>query len=364
MVVIDGKKTPLFEEHVAAGGKMVPFAGYVMPIQYQGITAEHKAVRSGMGMFDLSHMGEFLVRGDDELAAIDSLMTNEIANLDVWQARYTPMCFESGGIVDDLLVYRYPDHLMLVVNASNIEKDLKWVRDHVPAGVEVENASDATALIAVQGPQASSFLQTLTDYPLDSIAYYHFAEGTVAGVSATISRTGYTGEDGLELYVPADTAAELWRKLREAGEPRGLTLVGLGARDTLRLEAGLALYGNDIDDVTTPLEGGLGWTVKLDNRDFIGADALRRQKAEGVRRRSVAFEMLDRGIPRQHCPVVVSGESPGEVTSGTFSPTFAKGLGLASVPSAGASVGTRIDIDIRGSTHPAVVVKRPIYKRA
>jgi aminomethyltransferase len=342
---------------------MVPFAGFEMPIQYAGITSEHKAVRTTMGMFDLSHMGEFIVRGGDYLSVIDGLMTNEITNLEIGQARYTPMCFEHGGIVDDLLVYRYDNHVMLVVNASNIDKDLAWVRSHVSSDVCVDNVSDDTALIAVQGPDASAFVQTFTDRDLSSIGYYHFVEGMVATVPATMSRTGYTGEDGFELYVDADRAEEVWRALLAAGAPKGLCPVGLGARDTLRLEAGLALYGNDIDDSTSPLEGGLGWTVKLDGRDFVGAAALRKQKADGVTRRSVAFEMSGRGIPRQHCAVMSGERSVGEVTSGTFSPTFGKGLGLASVPMTMATVGTDLDIDIRGTTHSGCVVKRPMYRR-
>lgn len=342
---------------------MVAFGGYIMPIQYAGVMTEHRAVRSAAGMFDLSHMGEFILSGGEALAAVDVLMTNEMANVAVGQARYTAMCLVSGGIVDDLLVYRYANHLMLVVNASNIEKDFDWITGRLPDTVSVRNVSDATALIAIQGPEATAIVQELTDADLTQIAYYHFAAGAVAGVECTISRTGYTGEDGVELYADASQAVELWRALRREGEPRGMALVGLGARDTLRLEAGLALYGNDIDGGTTPLEGGLGWTVKLDNRDFVGAPALRQQKADGLTRRSVAFEMLDRANPRPHCPVVIDGAVRGEVTSGTFSPTFAKGLGLAYVPVDRASAGTPIEIDIRGVNHPAQVVKRPIYRR-
>ena len=264
----------------------MPFAGYLMPIEYIGIIAEHRAVRSTMGMFDLSHMGELVITGSDALHAVDALMTNEITNLDSGQARYTPMRLENGGIVDDLLVYRYPDRVMLVVNASNIDKDLAWVRDHLPPDVYVSNVSDDIALIAIQGPHATHYVQRMTDVQLDQIGYYHFSEGDVANVPATISRTGYTGEDGLELYVHAVRAPELWRALAGAGEPGRPALVGLGARDTLRLEAGLALYGNDIDETTNPLESGLGWTVKLDGRSFVGSDALRKQKSDGVNRRT------------------------------------------------------------------------------
>jgi len=362
--VADEKRTPLYDQHVAAGGKMVPFAGYLMPIEYAGIIAEHRAVRSGMGMFDLSHMGEFVVSGQRAIAGVDCLMTNDVAGLEVGQARYTPMCLGNGGIVDDLLVYRYPEHLMLVVNASNIDKDLAWILRHVPDGVEVANRSDDIALIAVQGPDATALVQSVSTQDLARIEYYHFSEGEVAGIAATVSRTGYTGEDGVELYVDRTQATSLWKSLWQAGEPRGLTLVGLGARDTLRLEASLALYGNDIDETTTPLEAGLSWTVKLAGRNFVGSEPLTQQKESGVTRRLVAFEMLDRSIPRPHCHVVVDGVNAGEVTSGTFSPTYSKGLGLAYVPTSHAGVGASVGIDIRGQTHPAQIVKKPIYRRS
>jgi aminomethyltransferase len=362
--VAEEKRTPLYDEHVAAGAKLAPFAGYVMPIEYTGIIAEHRAVRSAMGMFDLSHMGEFIVSGEGALEAVDRLMTNEITSLDVGQVRYTPMCLDSGGIVDDLLVYRFPDRVMLVVNASNIEKDWEWITSHLPSNVRTRNVSDDIALIAVQGPDATTFVQSMTDVDLTPIGYYHFREGKVSDLPATISRTGYTGEDGLELYVEALFAADLWEALVSVGKPRGLALAGLGARDTLRLEAGLALYGNDIDETTTPLESGLGWTVKLEGRDFVGADSLRRQKAEGLTRRLAAFEMLDRAIPRPHYMVDAGDSSVGEVTSGTFSPTFGTGLGLAYLPPMAAKVGTAIEIDIRGQRHPARVVKKPIYQRS
>ena len=358
------KKTPLYDEHVAAGAKMVPFAGYSMPVEYAGILSEHRAVRSAMGMFDLSHMGEFKVTGATAAEAVDELMTNSIANLAPWQVRYTPMCLDSGGIVDDLLVYRHPDHMMLVVNASNIDKDYRWVEEHLPAPAKLENISDDVALIAIQGPKAVGFIQSLTTVEVDKVPYYSFSEGIVAGILATLSRTGYTGEDGVELYVTAARAAELWRELRDKGEPLGLAPVGLGARDTLRLEAGLALYGNDIDESTTPLEAGLGWTVKLEGRKFPGHEAIAQQKTSGLTRRLVAFEMLDRSIPRPHFPVLVEGVAVGQVASGTFSPTFSQGLGLAYVPLESAKAGTKVEIEIRGQPHPAQVVKKPIYQRS
>lgn len=357
------KQTPLYEEHLKAGARIVPFAGFLMPIQYTGIIDEHRAVRQSMGMFDLSHMGELRVTGRDMIRAVDRLMTNDVATLDIHQARYTPMCDPDGGIVDDLLVYRLQDHIMLVVNASNIDQDVQWIRDHIGDGVDVDNVSDAVALIAVQGPAAPAFVQSLTDTDLGSIGYYHFATGTVAGVDTVISRTGYTGEDGFELYVGAEDALRLWQALRRQGDPAGLKLVGLGARDTLRLEAGYMLYGNDIDQTTSPLEAGLGWAVKFLDSDFVGRAALERQKAEGVPRRMMALEMLDRAIPRAHFPIKAGDEQVGELTSGTFSPTFGRGIGLGYVSTDSAKVGADVSIEIRDQPHPAHLVRKPIYKR-
>jgi aminomethyltransferase len=357
------KKTALYDEHVAAGGRVVPFAGYLMPIQYAGIIEEHRAVREAAGLFDLSHMGEFRVTGRDAVTAIDGLVTNDIAGLEIGQIRYTPMCYPDGGIVDDLLVYRADDHLMLVVNASNIDKDLQWVCDHVKGDVRVENRSDDTALIAIQGPVAESLLSEQTDLDLPSIEYYRFTTGTVAGVHALVSRTGYTGEDGFELYLEPADAPPVWRALLDAGRERGLRPIGLGARDTLRLEAGLMLYGNDIDETTSPLEAGLGWTVKFADEPFIGRDILERQKSDGLSRRMVAIDMGDRAIPRQHYPVLVGKEQIGEMTSGTFSPTFGHGIGLAYVRRDVAKVGTDLSVEVRGSAHPARVVRKPMYKR-
>jgi aminomethyltransferase len=357
------KQTPLYEEHRAAGARIVEFAGFLMPIQYSGIIEEHRAVRRRMGMFDLSHMGELKVTGSDRIAAVDRIVTNDVARLEVGQVRYTPMCYPDGGIVDDLLVYRFEDHLMLVVNASNIAKDLEWIASHLEGDARVENVSDETALIAVQGPVAERFLQRFAEIDLKGIRYYHFATGKVAGAEAIVSRTGYTGEDGFELYLPAGDAVPVWRALQERGESEGLALVGLGARDTLRLEAGLMLYGNDIDQTTTPLEAGLAWTVKFGESDFIGRDALERQKAEGVTRRMVALEMLDRAIPRQHYVIGRSGETIGEVTSGTFSPTLERGIGLGYVRRDQAGAGTEVDVEVRGAGHPARLVKKPLYKR-
>jgi aminomethyltransferase len=342
--------------------RLVPFAGFVMPLQYSGIIEEHQAVRKAMGLFDLSHMGEIRVRGPGALEAVDGLVTNDIGGLAPGQVRYTPMCYPDAGIVDDLLVYRFADHFMMVVNASNIETDLNWIRQHV-RDAEVEDVSAATALIAVQGPKAAGFLQGFTPTALQDIAYYHFAMGRVAGQDAIVSRTGYTGEDGFELYIDAVDAPAVWQALLSAGADEGLKPIGLGARDTLRLEAGYMLYGNDIDSTTTPLEAGLGWTVKFGEADFIGRSALEQQRSEGVSRRMVQFEMLDRAIPRPHYAIQGDGAVIGETTSGTFSPTFGKGIGLAYVETPVAKPGTEVAVAIREQPHPARLVRKPLYKR-
>ena len=343
---------------------MVSFAGYRMPIEYSGIIAEHNAVRTSLGMFDLSHMGEFVLRGPQALEAIDRLVTNDVCSLDVWQARYTPLTREDGGIVDDIIVYRYPDKVMLVVNASNIPKDFEWISSHLGDGVTIENKSDDIALIAVQGPRSVPFVQTLTSTDVAAVPYYHFTTGEIRDIPVTISRTGYTGEDGVELYAASSQAAKLWRLLKDEGEAAGLTLIGLGARDTLRLEAGLALYGNDISDATTPLEASLGWTVKMEANGFVGKEALARQRESGLSRRLMAFTMTDRSIPRPHYPVFIEDNQVGEVTSGSFSPTFGHGIGLAYVDANSARVGNHVDIEIRGKRHPAEIVKKPIYRRS
>lgn len=357
------KRTPLYDEHLRAGARMTPFGGFVMPVQYAGIIEEHRTVRSRAGLFDLSHMGELRVSGPDALRAIDRLVTNSIHDLAVWQVRYTPMCLPSGGIVDDLLVYRFPDHLMLVVNASNVDKDFAWVRRHAGAEVVVENISDLTALIAIQGPESERVLQAETDLRLEDIPYYHFRLGRVGGVEAVVSRTGYTGEGGFELYVAPADAPSLWRRLLDGGAGVSIRPIGLGARDTLRLEAGYMLYGNDIDDRTTPLEAGLGWTVKFGPHDFVGRAALERRRAEGLPRRLMALRMLDRAIPRPHSTIMRAGEPIGEVTSGTFSPTFERGIALGYIRTGSANGGDTVDVDIRGSAHPAEIVRKPMYKR-
>jgi len=357
------KRTPLHEQHRALGAKLVPFAGYEMPVQYPaGITAEHRAVREACGVFDVSHMGEFIVTGPDAVAFVNRVTTNDVAKLAVGQAHYSTFLNERGTIEDDCLVYRMADRLMLVVNASNREKDLAHVlRYRDGMDVAVEDRSDDFALLAVQGPRAEAALQPLTGIDLSAIPYYWFAEGSVAGVSGLVSRTGYTGEDGFELYVPAADAPRLWDALMAAGQ---ITPCGLGARDTLRLEMGMALYGNDIDDTVTPYEANLAWLVKLAKGDFVGKPALEAQKAAGIPRRLVGFTVAERAIPRHGYPVLVDGTPSGAVCSGTMSPTLGVAIGTCYVPAAHAAPGTAIEIDVRGKRVAATVTKPPFYKDA
>ena len=358
------KRTPIWEEHRNAGAKLVPFAGYDMPVQYRsGIIAEHHAVRRQVGMFDVSHMGEIEVRGPQALDLVQYVTTNDASKIEVGQAQYTVMCRPDGGVIDDCIVYRLADHYMVVVNASNRVKDRDWIMHHSEKfDCEVTDRSDEIALIAVQGPKAQQVVAKLTDTNLDAIGYYHFDEGDVGGAAAIISRTGYTGEDGFELYIDAKDAVGLWRKLLEAGAPEGLIPAGLGARDSLRLEMGYALYGNDIDEKRTPLEAGLGWVTKLDKGDFIGADALRKLKEAGVRQRLVGFVLKERGFPRHGYEVRVNGQGAGEVTSGTVSPSLDKGIGLAYVATEHSKPGTTIDIIVRDKAIPAEVTRPPFYK--
>ena len=357
------KRTPLHDVHVALGAKIVPFAGYEMPVQYPaGITAEHKSVREGCGMFDVSHMGEFWVTGDRAVDFVNYVTTNDVAALAVGQVQYSTILNHRGTIEDDCLVYRFQHRIMMVVNASNAEKDFAHIVRHAAAfGVEVHDASDEMALIAVQGPKAERVLQPLTKTPLSPIQYYHFAEGEVAGRRAIISRTGYTGEDGFELYVANDDAVAVWQAVMTTGN---VAPAGLGARDTLRLEMGMALYGNDIDDTVTPLEGNLAWLVKLPKGDFVGRDVLVKQKADGVPKKLVGFTMEGRNFPRHGYPVFHDGSPSGVVCSGTMSPTLGIPIGTAYLPAAAAKEGTRFEVEIRGARVPATVTKPPFYKHA
>ncbi len=358
------KRTPLHEEHEKLGGKIVPFAGFEMPVQYPtGITAEHLNVRKAAGLFDVCHMGEFEIRGPQALDLIQYVTVNDASKLTVGQAQYSAMCMEHAGIVDDLLVYRFPDHYMLVVNASNKEKDLAWIQARAPAfDAVVIDKSDETALLAVQGPAAARIVADLTEEDLDEIGYYRFCVGQVASIEAIISRTGYTGEDGFELYVAPDDAVALWTALMDVGEGVGLAATGLGARDSLRLEMGYALYGNDLDDEHTPLESGLGWITKLDGGDFIGRDVLVKQKEEGVTRKLVGMMLTEWGFPRHGYPLVVDGSEVGVVTSGTLSPSLGVGVAMGYVTPELASTGSEVGVLIRDKAIPAVVQRPPFYR--
>ncbi|MFN7914397.1 MAG: glycine cleavage system aminomethyltransferase GcvT [Vicinamibacterales bacterium] len=361
------KKTPLNARHRALGARMVPFAGWDMPVEYSGITAEHLAVRERAGLFDVSHMGQVEIAGANALEAVQRISCNDATKLQIGQAQYSGLLTEQGTFVDDLLVYRLgPQHFMLVINASHIEKDFDVISEGIkPAGDAVAvNVSARYALIAVQGPRALEIVQPLTGIDLSAMKYYWFAHGEIAGVRGTVSRTGYTGEDGFEIFVPPQMADKVWLALTAAGEPFGMIPCGLGARDTLRLEAAMCLHGNDIDETTTPVEAGLSWIVGWKKDQFIGSDVLKRQKAEGPARKLVGFEMVDRGIARHGYPIVANGESVGVVTSGTQTPYLKKAIGLGYVPAALAAPGTGIEIDVRGRRLKATVVPTPFYKRS
>ena len=357
------KRTPLHEIHIALGGKIVPFAGYEMPVQYTGgITAEHRAVRERCGIFDVSHMGEFWITGERAVDFVNHVTTNDVAALAVGQVQYSTILNERGTIEDDCLVYRIADRIMMVVNASNAAKDFAHIGRHAARfGVHLDDASEETALLAVQGPEAAEILRTLTSLDLGAIRYYHFAKGAVGGHDAVVSRTGYTGEDGFELYIPNDAAVPLWNAIVNTGR---VTPCGLGARDTLRLEMGMALYGNDIDDTTTPLEAGLSWLVKLGKGEFVGRDALVAQKERGLSRRLVGFTMAERSFPRHGYPVFHGGQPSGVVCSGTMSPTLGIPIGTCYLPLGATKEGTTFEIEIRGKRVPATVTKPPFYKHA
>lgn len=358
-------KTPLWECHRSLGGKMVPFGGWDMPVQYSGLSDEHTAVRTRAGLFDVSHMGEIRVKGPNAFDVVQRLTCNDVAALDDGKIQYSAFLTERGTFVDDLLTYRLaPDDYLLVVNASNTAKDVAWAKAAAVDGASVTDESSAWAQLAVQGPKAQEILQKLVDVDLATIAYYRFKWANVSGARAIVSRTGYTGEDGFEVYLPSENAPKVWDAILEAGKPFGILPAGLGARDTLRLEAKLALYGNDIDDTVTPWEADLGWIVKMKKGDFIGRDALEKQKAAGITRKLTGFEVTGRGIARHGHPLKMdeSGKS-GLVTSGTQTPTLGKAIGLAYVPVESATPGKKLTIDVRGREVPAVTVPTPFYKR-
>ncbi len=356
------KKTPFYEKHVKHGAKIVPFAGFMMPIQYKGIMEEHRTVRNGIGVFDVTHMGEFIVRGQNAETFLNKITVNNVSKLEIGQVQYSAMCYPDGGIVDDLLVYRFVDHYMMVVNASNIDKDFKWAQENLIVGVDLQNISEKTALLAIQGPASFEVLQKLTDVALHNIPYYHFVEGNLAGEQMIISRTGYTGEKGFELYHDPAFSSGLWDLIFDAGKEYDIQPIGLGARDTLRLEMKYCLYGNDIDQTTNPLEAGLGWITMLDKGDFNGSAALKKIKAAGLSRKLVAFEMSDKGIPRHGYPIIAGDTVVGEVTSGTQSPSLNIGIGMGYIKNEFSKIGTEIFIDIRGRKLKANVVRPPFVE--
>lgn len=362
----DLKSTALEQIHIALGAKMVPFAGYNMPVQYSGLRQEHAAVRERAGMFDVSHMGEFFVEGPDAIPFLQKVTSNDVSKLIPGKIQYSCFPNEQGGIVDDLLVYCFSEeHFLLVVNASNMDKDWNHLQNYT-SGYEVElsNQSDDYSLLAVQGPKATEILQTLTQVNLNEIRYYNFIIGRIAGIEEVIiSATGYTGAGGFELYVPNEHAAKLWNSVIEAGEPYGLLPAGLGARDTLRLEMGMCLYGNDIDDTTSPLEAGLGWITKF-SKDFISSQTFAKQKEEGLSKKLVGFEMIDRGIPRHGYEIAKNGKVVGRVTSGTASPSTGKNIGMGYVPIELSAEGSEFDVLIRNKSIKAQVVKLPFYKKS
>ncbi|MCK9409224.1 MAG: glycine cleavage system aminomethyltransferase GcvT [Bacteriovoracaceae bacterium] len=358
------KRTPFFEIHQHAGAKIVPFGGYEMPVQYAGIMDEHKTVRTAVGVFDVSHMGEFFAKGPQALSFLQSITINDVSKLTPGKAQYSAMCYESGGIVDDLLVYMLAEQsYMIVVNASNIDKDWEWMKQHCPSDVTFENKSDVTALLAVQGPKSLATMQKLTSVDLSAIPYYHFAQGNLVGVDMIISRTGYTGELGFEIYFGIEHATSVWKAIFEAGKEFGIAPIGLGARDTLRLEMGYCLYGNDIDQTTNPIEGGLGWITKLAKADFVAKSVLERTKADGPKRKLVGMMLTEKAVPRHGYPLLVNGANVGVVTSGTFSPSLEKGIALGYVDQPHTEVGSKIQIDVRGKSVEATVVALPFLKK-
>lgn len=363
--MVEPKRTPLYEEHLAAKAKLIDFGGWEMPVQYAGVIDEHHAVRTKAGLFDVSHMGEIDVRGKEALAFVQMLITNDASKLVDGKILYSPMCYPNGGIVDDLLVYRYnQEHFFIVVNASNADKDYAWMVEQTEEfDVVVENVSDQYAQLALQGPLAETILQRITNVNLAQIKYYGFTHGDVDGVPCLISRTGYTGEDGFEIYVSPEYGRQLWRKVLEIGAPEGVQPIGLGARDTLRFEARLPLYGNELGPEISPLEAGLGIFVKLDKAAFIGKYALLTQKEQGVPRKLVGLEMIGRGIARSHYPLQKDGVEIGFVTSGSFSPTLNKNIALGLIRSDLAVQGDVLDVMIRGKAVQAKMIPTLFYQR-
>jgi len=359
------KRTPLFESYKEFGGKTIDFGGWELPVQFSSIKEEHEAVRTRAGLFDVSHMGEIEVKGTDSLDYLQRMMTNDISRLINGAAQYTAMCYENGGTVDDLLVYKLADnHYLLVVNASNIDKDYQWLNDHAERDVTLENLSGNIAQLALQGPLAEKVLQKLSSTDLSQIGVFKFQQGIeINGKKVLVSRTGYTGEDGFEIYCESKDAAELWHAILAAGKQEGILPCGLGARDTLRFEANLALYGQELSPDISPLEAGIGFAVKLNKEAFIGKEALVKQKENGILKKSVGIEMIDRGIPRHGYPVYKGEKLIGVVTTGTQSPTLKKNVGLALISTENSELNSEVEVEIRGKRVKAKVVSTPFYKR-
>lgn len=366
-VMVEGlKRTPLYPLYEKYGAKLVDFGGWELPVQFSRISDEHQAVRERAGLFDVSHMGEVEVKGKDALNYIQKIITNDASKLVDGKALYSPMCYPDGGTVDDLLVYRYvEDHYLIVINAANIEKDFEWFQSHLEGDVHIKNISDQVSQLALQGPLAEKVLQKMADTDLSSIEPFYFVpEANIEGIRAMVSRTGYTGEDGFEIYLSNADAPKLWEKILEVGKDEGVLPCGLGARDTLRFEAKLPLYGQELSKDISPIEAGLGFFVKLDKGDFIGKAILAEQKEHGAQRKLVGIEMIDRGIPRSHYLVYVGDEVIGEVTTGTQSPTLQKNIGLALIKKEHADIGNEVFVEIRNKKLKAKIVKTPFYKRS
>lgn len=358
------KITPLNQIHKALNARMVPFAGWEMPVQYTGVIDEHLAVRKSCGLFDVSHMGEIEVSGPKALDAVQKIATNDASKLKNGQVQYSLLCYPNGGVVDDVTLYKFSDtRYMFCVNASNAEKDFQWMQENIGRIADVKNISDDFGQLAIQGPLSQEILQNTCNLDLSLIRYYHFQEGIVAGVNAIVSRTGYTGEHGFEIYTKGNDTVKVWQTFMEAGKNFGIKPIGLGARDTLRLEMGFPLYGNELNENTTPLEAGLNKFVKLDKPDFIGKDVLEKQARQGVQKKLVGLEMIEPGIPRSHYKIFAQEKAIGEITSGTMSPSLGKAIGMGYVAPEFSSIGTELKIEIRNKTVAARVVKTPFYIR-
>jgi len=355
------KRTSLFSKHQTLGAKFVSFAGYEMPLQYESVIKEHIAVRTSAGLFDVSHMGEFIVKGKNAEKFLNYVTINDMSKIEIGQAQYSAMCYDDGGIIDDLLIYRYNDYYMLVVNAANIEKDFNWLNEHLLDDVILENRSDEISLVALQGPKSRDILSKISELDICDLPFYYFIGGSIAGYDVTIARTGYTGELGFEIYGKNEDIAKVWDVIFDVGTQLGLVPAGLAARDTLRLEMKFCLYGNDIDKTTHPYEAGLGWITKVDKGEFIGRDAIIKHK-ENMNRRLVCIEMIDKAIPRQGYDIFFDDENIGYFTSGGQSPSLQKGIGLAYLNRPHTKSGTETEVEIRGKMRKAIVVKPPFYK--